>query len=167
VDLPASAETVLQAARDNIWLRLVVASAVGGVCVFTVTAVSKLWGWWKGRSARHERAARALSDQGEYHVQLKHRHEALELFDLSVQLNPTQGHVYYLRGCLHAELGDPNRAIADWRRCVARLPRHRDAQRRLAQLGQYAAQPIAPRWGYLWGAVAILLLIALVGLTAR
>ncbi|HJZ44082.1 MAG TPA: tetratricopeptide repeat protein [Hyphomicrobiaceae bacterium] len=166
MDWPALVEGIFRDARDDVSLRLVIAALVGLVSVLVVAGHRRLRRWWIERSAKRQAAARALREQGEYHVQLKHRHEAMELFDLSVQLNPREGRVYYLRGCLHAELGDPDRAIADWRRCLARLPRHRDAQRRLAEIGR-SAQPMVPRWAYLWGAVAVLLFFTLVGLGTR
>lgn len=166
MDWPSLVAGILQDARDSVPHRFILAGLGGVLAVFTVAAYGSLWRWWYERSAKRQGAARALREQGEYHVQLKHRHEALELFDLSVQLHSKEGHVYYLRGCLHAELGDPNRAVADWRRCLLLMPRHRDAQRRLAEIGQYAL-PVAPRWAYLWGAVAVLLLFTLVGLSTR
>jgi tetratricopeptide (TPR) repeat protein len=166
VDWSTLVESILRDARDSLSYRLIIAGLGGLLAVLVVAGHGRLWRWWSERSAKREGAARALRDQGEYHVQLKHRHEALELFDLSVLLDPRDGHVYYLRGCLHAELGDPNQAVADWRRCLTRFPRHRDAQRRLAELGQYT-QLATPRWAYLWGAVAVLLFFTLVGLSTR
>jgi tetratricopeptide (TPR) repeat protein len=166
VDWPDLVEGIFRDARDSVSLRFVIAALVGLMSVLVVAGHRLLRRWWIERSAKRQGAGRALREQGEYHVQLKHRHEAMELFDLSVQLSPREGHVYYLRGCLHAELGDPDRAIADWRRCLARLPRHRDAQRRLAEIGR-PAQPMVPRWAYLWGAAAVLLFFTLVGLGTR
>jgi tetratricopeptide (TPR) repeat protein len=166
VDWPALVEGIFAAARESAWHRFIVAGIGGLLSVLAVAAVSSLRRWWTERSAKRQGAARALRDQGEYHAQLKHRHEALELFDLSIELNPREGQVYYLRGCLHAELGDPNRAVADWRRCLARLPRHRDAHRRLSETGQHA-QAAMPRAAFLWGAVAVLLFFTLVGISTR
>jgi tetratricopeptide (TPR) repeat protein len=166
VDWPALVEGTFEAARESVWLRFIVAGIGGLVSVLVVMAVGSLRRWSIERWARRQGAARALRDQAEYHAQLKHRHEALELFDLSIELNPREGQVYYLRGCLHAELGDPNRAVSDWRRCLARLPRHRDAQRRLSEMGQHA-QAAMPRAAFLWGAVAVLLFFTLVGISTR
>ena len=162
VDLPALVEGVFQAARDSVWHRLMVASLGGVVSVLIVAGLRKLWRRWIGYSAKRQTVARVLSDQGEYHAQLKHRHEAMELYDLSVQLDPKEGHVYYLRGCLHAEMGDPNRAVADWRRCLAQLPRHPDAERRLTELGAKTQSFVRP-WAYVCGVTAVLLLVILVG----
>jgi len=166
VDWPALVEGIFEAARESVWLRFIVAGIGGLISVLVVAGVSSLRRWSAERSAKRQGAARALRDQGEYHAQLKHRHEALELFDLSIELNPREGQVYYMRGCLHAELGDPHRAAADWRRCLVRIPRHRDAQRRLSEMNQHA-QPAMPRAAFLWGAVAVLLLFTLVGISTR
>jgi tetratricopeptide (TPR) repeat protein len=166
VDWPTLLAGILEAARVSVWHRLMLAGIGGLLSVLIVAAVNGLRRWRRERSARRRGVARTLRDQGEYHAQLKHRHEALELFDLSIELNPREGQVYYMRGCLHAELGDPNRAAADWRRCLARLPRHRDANRRLSEVGQ-RAQAAMPRSAFLWGAVAVLLLFTLVGISAR
>ena len=160
-------ERILQDAQDNVWHRLIVSGAGGLVAVLIVAGFGALRRRRTAHSPQRPEAARALRDQGEYHVQLKHRHEAMELFDLSVRLNPRDGHVHYLRGCLYAELGDPDRAIADLTRCLARLPQHRDAERKLAQLGGEHAQPVMPRLGFLWGTVALLLLIAIVCIILR
>lgn len=166
MDLATLVEGIFQAARESVWHRLIVAGLGGLLSVLLVAGLGKLWRWWVERTLRRQGAARALREQGEYHAQLKHRHEAMELYDLSIELNPSEGEVYYLRGCLHAELGDPNRAVADWRRCLVRLPRHRDAQRRLAEMGQ-PSQAIVPRAAFVWGAVAVLLFFTLVGLGTR
>jgi len=166
VDLPALVEGVFRAAQDNIWHRLIVASLVSAGCLLIVAGLSKLWRRRIGISAKRKGAAKALRDQGEYHTQLKHRHEAMELYDLSVHLNSRDGHVYYLRGCLHAELGDPNAAIADWKRCLARFPGHPDAKRRLTELGGLAP-PLVPGWAYLCGVGAVILLLTIVGISTR
>ncbi len=166
MDWPTLLEGFFEAARESVWHRFVVAGIGGLLCVLVVAAVNSLRRWRGERSARRRGAARALRDQGEYHAQLKHRHEALELYDLSIELNPREGQVYFMRGCLYAELGDPNRAAADWRRCLARLPRHRDANRRLSEMG-HQAQAAMPRAAFLWGAVAVLLLFTLVGISTR
>jgi tetratricopeptide (TPR) repeat protein len=161
VDWSALVDSTLQGARESIWLRLVVSSVGGAVATLVAFGIQKLWRGRNLYSRLRRDAARALRDQGEQHAQLEHRHEAIELFDLSVQLNPDDPHAYYARGNLHAELGNPELALSDWRRCVALFPEHRDARRRILELGQ---KPHTRRsFGYLlWGGVGVLLLIVLV-----
>ena len=143
--------------------------AIIGTAAGLVTIIAggyRLWRWWYGPPARQRRAARALRTQGHYHARLNHRQQAMELYELSIRLNPRQAHVYYLRGCLYAVLRQRAKAVADWNRCLARLPRHRDATQKLADLGERVQLGLPP-WAYVCGAGAVLLLVALVGWWAR
>lgn len=167
MDWQVLVERILKNAQDNVWQRLIVSGLGGLLVVLIVAGFGALRRRRSARSLQHLEAARVLRDQGEYHVQQKRRHEALELFDLSLQLDPRDGHVHYLRGCLYAELGEPDRAIADLTRCLARLPEHRDAQRKLAQLGGEYVPPAAPRLSFLWGVAVLLLLVAIVSIILR
>ena len=86
----------------------------------------------------------------------------MELYNLSILANPRTGHVYYLRGLIQEQRGQLNRALADWRRCVARLPAHGDA---LAKLADY---PSPNRPGMSWrvaaGAVVLVVVLTCAGL---
>ena len=164
MDWPALVESVFRCAPGHEWL--IIASLFGVSSAIIVAALIKLWRLRFGPTANHRRAAKALRNQGQFNAQLNHRQQAMELFDLSIQLNPGQGHAYYLRGCLYAELGDANRAIADWKRCLAQLPRHRDAKQRLADLGGHA-QSFVQRWAYVCGVAAVVLLVILVGISTH
>jgi tetratricopeptide (TPR) repeat protein len=137
--------------------------ALGGLASIAtaVGAVRALWRRWFGPSGAMKRAARVLRNEGKYHAQLKHRARAMDLYESSIRLNPRAGHVYYLRGNLRHEMADTNRAIADWRRCLLRLPRHADAKRRLAE--NVADPPAMFPWPIAVGTFASVLLISLVG----
>src|SRR5438552_2593377 len=83
-------------------------------------------------------------------VRLHHREQAMELYDLSVRLNPRAAQVYYLRGCLKEQLGELNRAIADWQRCLSRHRDHSAAVGKLAAHGvgvpPLRSPPTVRRW---------------------
>jgi hypothetical protein len=76
VDWPSLVEGILQDARDSVPHRFILAGLGGVLAVFIVAGYGSLWRWWYERSAKRQGAAGALREQGEYHVQLKHRHEA-------------------------------------------------------------------------------------------
>ena len=83
----------------------------------------------------------------------------MELYDLSIRLNPNAGQVYYLRGDLHERNGDLNRAIADWKRCLKRLPAHPGARTKLGTETRFAAH-----WAYVAGSCAVLVLLTMAGI---
>ena len=89
----------------------------------------------------------------------------MELYDLSIRLNPDTGHVYYLRGLLHERNENLARAIADWRRSLDRLPANNPAEQKLTQ---YAAQPCDEsaryQWVYAYCACGLVLIAALLGI---
>jgi len=85
-----------------------------------IAAAYRLWRWRVGPLRTHRVAARALRMEGTYHAKLNHGVHAMQLYDYSIRLNPRAAHVYYLRGNLHEGIGNIDRAIADWRRCLAR-----------------------------------------------
>lgn len=142
----------------------VVAVILGGMASLTtiIAALYQLWRWWRGPNPTQRRAARALRQQGWYRHRLKHRAIAMELYNYSIKLNPRAGQVYFVRGCLYEELGNLNRAIADWKRCVARLPRHHQALRKLAERGHVSQAPFT--WRIAYGALAVAALIILAGI---
>jgi tetratricopeptide (TPR) repeat protein len=156
-------QDILHDAKQNAWHRLLIAAAVALTVVVVLAVVRRLWRTWSAHWLPRQKAARALIEQGEYHAHLKHRSEAMELYNLAVELHPRNGHVYYLRGCLYAEFGDPRRAIADWKRCLARLPRHADARRRLMDIEQHTRsswqQPTS-----LLGVTVVLVVVLLVAI---
>jgi len=125
-----------------------------------VGALYALWRWWRG--GRHRRAADALRDEGAHRAQIGHRRAAIDLYTLSIRLNPRAGHVYYLRGLLHESDGNLARAIADWRRSLQRLPHGNASQRKLEQYGALPVNdPSQLRWMYACGASVIGLVVAL------
>lgn len=138
-----------------------------GACASTATilvALCRLWRWLLGPSGKHRRAARALREQGLHHASLQHHQEAMELYDLSVRFNPGAAQVYFLRGCLKEELDQINRAIADWKRCLLRLPNHAGATQKLAQYGISGIRSGWPSWAIATGAVAgVVVIFALAG----
>ena len=109
------------------------------------------------------RAALALRDEGESRLRRGEWQRAMELFNLSILANPHTGHVYYLRGLIKEHRGQLNRAIADWRRCVARLPAHGEA---LAKLAEHHQSP--PNHGMSWrfaaGAIVLVAVLTCAGL---
>jgi tetratricopeptide (TPR) repeat protein len=160
-DWPAWVEGAFRHAQENAWYRLLIAALGALAAVIIVAGFRRLRPKWIERWSPRQRAASALRDQGEYHGQLKHRGEAMELYNLAIELRPQDGHAYYLRGCLHAELGDPRRAVADWRRCLARLPRHRDAKRKLTEMSEHVQSSGQRLTSALSLTVAILVVILL------
>jgi tetratricopeptide (TPR) repeat protein len=113
-------------------LRVSLAVLGGLAAFFTVCAyLYKLYRWSAGPDWRHKRAADALRDEGAYRASINHGARAMELFDLSIQVNPRAAHTYYLRGCLKEQQGELPRAIADWQRCIERLATHAGALERL------------------------------------
>lgn len=140
---------------------------LGGLasCATIAAVLYKVFRWARPPSSKHAAAAAALRDEAAHRLQLGHRRKAMELYDLSVRLNPRAGHVYYLRGLLHERDGDLRQAIEDWRRCLNRLPHNNLAEQKLAQ---YAATPVHERgryrWVYAYGVTAIVLLAAVLGI---
>jgi tetratricopeptide (TPR) repeat protein len=157
-------ESILQGARESVWQRLVVSSAGGAIAMLIAFGLQKIWRRWISHSTTCRDAARALRHQAVHYAQLQQRLEAMELFDLSIELNRKDPHAYYLRGNLHAQLGNPQLATSDWKRCLALSPEHRGAQRRILEIGE---QSDARRRLLLWGGVAVFLLFALVALATR
>jgi tetratricopeptide (TPR) repeat protein len=125
-----------------------------------------LWRWWR-RSAGRARVADALRDEGKHRVQIRHRGQAMALYNLSIRMNPRAAHVYYLRGCLKEELEQIDRAIADWKRCLDRHRKHAAAVQKLAQYGVADLGSGLPSWaiavGAGAGAVVILVLAGAFG----
>jgi tetratricopeptide (TPR) repeat protein len=155
-------EWLLRCEPGHEQLHLIILALGGLVSLATVIAtVYKLWRWWMGPSGRHKRAARALRIEGKYRAQLNHWARAMDLYDFSIRLNPRAAHVYYLRGELHHTLGNINRAIADWNRCVVRHPQHKDARERLAV--NRADVPSRFPWPVAIRTFAGVLLVSLVG----
>jgi len=126
-----------------------------------IAAAYRLWRWRVGPLRTHRVAARALRMEGTYHAKLNHGVHAMQLYDYSIRLNPRAAHVYYLRGNLHEGIGNIDRAIADWRRGLARLPGHRDAAYNLAR--HRADLPIKFPWATAMGTFAGVLLLSVAG----
>jgi hypothetical protein len=56
-----------------------------------MVALHRLWRWVVGPSGKHRRAAIALREQARFVRPLMHHQEAMELYDLTVRLNPVRG----------------------------------------------------------------------------
>lgn len=147
---------------DNTGPRLLVilVGAVASTVTITVGGHS-LYRRVFGPSGAVRRAAQALRDEGEVRAYRGEWIRAVELYSLSILTNPRPGHVYYLRGLAKEKNGNVNRAIADWQRCVDRLPNHGDA---LAKLAQYKRRPQRrTNWRLVFGAAALAAMGAIIG----
>ena len=96
---------------------------LGGVATIAtfLAAVYRLYRWLSNPARRHVGAATALLEEGKNRARVGEVERAMELYDLSIRLNPDTGHVYYLRGLLHERNENLARAIADWRRSLDRI----------------------------------------------
>jgi tetratricopeptide (TPR) repeat protein len=140
---------------------------LGGLasCATIIAALYKGFRWAWPPPPKHGAAAAALRDEGTHRAQLGHLRNAMNLYTLSIRLNPKAGHVYHLRGVLYEMNGDLPQAIADWKRSLERLPDNNPSEQKLAQ---YAATPVDERsryrWVYAYGASAIVLLVAMLSI---
>jgi tetratricopeptide (TPR) repeat protein len=161
MDLSAYLDMLLRCQPGHEQLHLIILALSGLASLAAVIAAAyRLWRWWFGPIRTHRVAARALRMEGTYHAKLHHGARAIQLYDYSIRLNPRAAHVYYLRGDLHEEMGNIDHAIADWRRCLARLPGHKDAAGKLAW--HRAPSTLFP-WATAVGTFAAVLLLAAVG----
>jgi tetratricopeptide (TPR) repeat protein len=162
MDLLAYFDMLLRCQPGHGQIHLITLGLTGLASLAAVIAAAyRLWRRWVGPLRTHRVAARALRMEGTYHAKLNHGARAMQLYNYSIRLNPRAAHVYYLRGNLHEEMGNIDRAIADWRRCLTRLPGHRDAASNLAQ--RRASIPSTFPWTTAVGTFAAVLLLALVG----
>jgi tetratricopeptide (TPR) repeat protein len=162
MDLPAYLDLLLRCQPGHEQLHLIILLMSGLASIAAVIAAAyRLWRWWIGPMRTHRVAARALRMEGTYHARLNHAARAMQLYNYSIQLNPRAAHVYYLRANLHEGMGNVHRAIADWRRCLARLPGHKDAASNLAR--HRAGLPSAFPWATAVSTFAAVLLLALLG----
>src|SRR5262245_59048268 len=140
---------------------------VGGLATIAtiLAAVYRLCRWLANPPPRHVGAARALCEEGKNRAQVGEVGRALELYDMSIRLNPDAGHVYYLRGLLHERDENLASAIVDWRRSLDRLPANNPAEQKLIQ---YAAQPYQEsaryQWVYAYGVCGLLFIAVLLGI---
>ena len=158
-------EGLLRCQADSDLLRgaILVLAACASIAAI-IGAFYRLLRWLIGPSGRHRRAARALREQAKVLTSLKDPQQAMELYDLAVRFNPGAAQVYFLRGCLKEELDQINRAIADWKRCLHRLPKHAGATQKLAQYGITGVRSGWPSWAIATGAVAgVVVIFALAG----
>jgi tetratricopeptide (TPR) repeat protein len=151
-----------QPGYEQLHLIILLLSVVASLAA-VVGASYRLCRWWTGPPRRQRYAARALRIEGQYHAQLNHRLRAMELYEFSIRLNPNAAHVYYLRGNVHQVMGNINRAIADWKRCLHRQPGHLQARHRLAQSGINFHSTLSFPWPTAVATFAGVVLITLVG----
>ena len=162
MDLSAYLDTLLRCQTGHEQLHLIILLTSGLASIAVVMAAGyRLWRWWIGPMRTHRVAARALRMEGTYHARLNHAASAMQLYNYSIRLNPRAAHVYYLRGNVHEGLGNVDRAIADWRRCLVRLPGHKDAASNLAR--HRTGLPNTFPWATAVGTFAAVLLLALLG----
>jgi tetratricopeptide (TPR) repeat protein len=119
----------------------------------------------RGPDGPRKSAARALRDEARVHLKAGNLTRALALIDIAIKMNPRAGYSYYVSGLIWEERGNGPKAIADWKRCLQRLPNFTDAAEKLARYESQA--PRAGRWALTYGAAAVLALIAMVGVLAR
>ena len=78
-----------------------------------------------------------------FRVGMRAAADALPLFDAAIRADPTFVDALYNRGTLREELGDPERAAADYEATLALSPRHENARLNLANcrfaLGDHTA----------------------------
>ena len=74
--------------------------------------------------------------------------------------------VRFAGGLIWEERGNGLKAIADWKRCLQRLPNCTDAAEKLSHY-ESAAAPRASNWALTYGAAAVLALIVVVGVLAK
>jgi tetratricopeptide (TPR) repeat protein len=149
-----------QSGHDQLHLIALVLSGLASFAA-VVAAAYKLWRWWVGPIRTYRVAARALRMEASYHAALNHGVRAMQLYNYSIRLNPRAAHVYYLRGNVHEATGNIARAIADWQRCLARLPGHRDAASKLTR--HRAQLPSSFPWATAASTFAAVLLLAVAG----
>ena len=143
-------------------LIVILLGAIASAVTITV-ASNTLYRRLFGPSGPVKRAADALRAEGENRAAQRDWRRALELYNLSIFMNPRAAHVYYLRGLIRERRGEMNRAIADWKRCQARHPTHFGAREKL--LHCEPAPSRAPHWRLAYAA-ALAALIVLIGLWA-
>ena len=118
----------------------------------------------RGPDGPRRRAAKALRDEAKVHLKKGSLPRALALVDLAIEMNPRAGYAYYVRGLIWEERGNGLKAIADWKRCLQRLPTFTDAADKLASYESPAARPT---WALTYGTAAVLVLIVVVGVLGR
>ena len=159
-------EGLLRCQPGNEELHQIVLILGGLTTIATIlAAVHRLWRWLSTPPPRHVGAATALSEEGKNRAQVGEVERAMELYDLSIRLNPDADHVYYLRGLLHERDENLARAIADWRRSLDRLPANNPAEQKLIQYAAQRCQEFASyQWVYAYGVCGLLLIAALLGI---
>jgi tetratricopeptide (TPR) repeat protein len=101
------------------------ASAIG-----IITAAYGLWRRMVQRK-RHKQASRILRQEGENRAKSGEWERAIEIYCLAIQMNPNAAHAYYLRGLAYDQLGQVNRARADWDKALQILPGYAEARAKL------------------------------------
>lgn len=83
-----------------------------------------------GRAPAAPRNADALYDQGVFDFNRGGFHEAVELFEKALRIEPRADHVYYSLAAAHARLNDSPKALEALRRAIAIRAVHRSHARR-------------------------------------
>jgi hypothetical protein len=111
-------------------LLVILLGAIASAVTITLTSHT-LYRRLVGPSGPVRRAAEALRAEGENRAAQRDWRRALELYNLSILMNPRAAQAYYLRGLIKEQRGEMNRAIADWKRCRDRHPTHFGAREKL------------------------------------
>ena len=119
----------------------------------------------RGPDGPRRAAAKALRDEAKAHLKRGSLPRALALMDLAIKMNPRAGYAYYIRGLIWEERGNGLKAIADWKRCLKRLPNFTDATEKLLHY-ESAAPRAGSSWALTYGAAAVLVLIVVAGVLA-
>ena len=120
----------------------------------------------RGPDGPRRSAAKALRDEARAYLKKGSLTRALALVDLAIEMNPRAGYAYYVRGLIWEERGNGPKAIADWKRCLQRLPNCTDAADKLVRY-ESPAPRAAPSWALTYGSAALLALIVIVGVLGR
>lgn len=136
-----------------------------GAAASTATIVATVYAIYRrivGPDGPRRRAAAVLRDEAKTKLKKGELARALVLANLSIEMNPRAGYAYYVRGLIWEDKGKGLNAIADWKRCLRRLPTCSDAAEKLAR---YEDPPprAATRWALTYGTAAVVAVILIVG----
>jgi tetratricopeptide (TPR) repeat protein len=147
--------------------RLIVIVLGAAACAATILATTyAVYRRIRGPDGPRTSAARALRDEAKAHLKKGSLPRALALVDLAIEMNPRAGYAYYVRGLIWEERGNGLKAIADWKRCLKRLPNFTDAKEKLLRYESAAPRP-GSSWALTYGAAAVLVFIVVVGVLAN
>ena len=145
-------------------IAIVLGAAASAVTILATTYA--LYRRIRGPDGPRTRAAKALRDEAKAYLKKGNLTRALFLVDLAIKMNPRAGYSYYVSGLIWEERGNGPKAIADWKRCLQRLPNFTDAAEKLARY-ESPTPRAGTSWALAYGSAALLALIGIVGVFAR